>query len=111
MKEKVSREKVFRALANPLRLEIIRLLQKYPLCVKALVARIKVTQAAVSQHLRILENAGLVMSRKQGYWKHYSLFPSGLKVAIRFLHQVMRNQGGEKKCPGRKAADARREKR
>jgi DNA-binding transcriptional ArsR family regulator len=41
--------------------------------VKALAARLELTHSAVSQHLRILEDAGLVRSEKRGYWVHYSL--------------------------------------
>ncbi len=43
------------------------------MCVGALAARINVTQGAVSQHLRILRAANVVVSEKHGYFVHYRL--------------------------------------
>lgn len=55
------------------RVEIVRLLKNRALCVNALAARLKVTPGAVSQHLRIMRDAGLVIDEKRGYYVHYSL--------------------------------------
>lgn len=55
------------------RIRILQLLQNRALCVGALSARLDVTQGAVSQHLRILRDAGLVISEKRGYFVHYRL--------------------------------------
>jgi len=41
--------------------------------VNALAARLGVTQGAVSQHLRIMRDAGLVIDQKRGYFVHYEL--------------------------------------
>lgn len=60
-------------LASEARLQIIEALRGQCLCVNALVARLGLTQSAVSQHLRILKQAGLVTSEKRGYWVHYRL--------------------------------------
>ncbi|HGJ66997.1 TPA: ArsR family transcriptional regulator [bacterium] len=65
--------KVFKALSNETRLEIIKLLSERSLCVNALVNKISMSQPAISQHLSILENAGLVVGVKKGYWVHYEL--------------------------------------
>ena len=43
------------------------------LCVGALAARLAITQGAVSQHLRIMRDAGLVLDEKRGYYVHYRL--------------------------------------
>ncbi len=55
------------------RVRLIALLKGRSLCVNALAARLGVTQGAVSQHLRILRDAGLVLDEKRGYYVHYRL--------------------------------------
>jgi DNA-binding transcriptional ArsR family regulator len=61
------------------RIGILQLLQEHPLCVNALAARLGVTHSAVSQHLRILRDAGLVRGERRGYWVHYSVDEAGLQ--------------------------------
>jgi len=62
---------LFGVLADPTRLKLLKLLsqQKEPdaLCVNALAFRLRVTQPAVSQHLKVLKDAGLVQGEKRGY--------------------------------------------
>jgi DNA-binding transcriptional ArsR family regulator len=65
--------KLFKALADPTRAQILTHLAGGDLCVGALAQRLGVTHSAVSQHLRILREAGLVDGDKRGYWVHYSL--------------------------------------
>jgi len=55
------------------RVRILQLLKGRALCVGALSARLDVTQGAVSQHLRILRDADLVVAEKRGYFVHYRL--------------------------------------
>jgi len=64
---------VLKAISSESRLEIFRLLKKRSFCVNAIVHRLGMKQAAVSQHLRILKEAGLVEAQKCGYWVHYSV--------------------------------------
>jgi DNA-binding transcriptional ArsR family regulator len=64
---------IFRALSVETRLRIVLLLKERPLCVNALAARLGVTPAAVSQHLRVLASAGLVRGKRQGYYVHYEI--------------------------------------
>lgn len=65
--------RVMKVLAVGTRIEIVRLLKGRSLCVNALAARLDVTQGAVSQHLRIMRDAGLVIDEKRGYFVHYCL--------------------------------------
>ena len=65
--------RIFKVLSVPTRVRIIQLLKGRVLCVGALSARLKVTQGAVSQHLRVLRDAGLVVDEKRGYYVHYRL--------------------------------------
>jgi len=55
------------------RVRIVQLLKGRVLCVNALAHRLDVTQSAVSQHLRVLREAGLVIDEKRGYYVHYRL--------------------------------------
>lgn len=64
---------VLRALASPARLRLIGELRGRCLCVNALAARLDLAQSAVSQHLRILKQAGLVTAERRGYFVHYRL--------------------------------------
>jgi DNA-binding transcriptional ArsR family regulator len=64
---------IFKILSVDSRIRIIQLLKDRALCVGALCARLQITQGAVSQHLRILRQAGLVVAEKRGYYVHYRL--------------------------------------
>jgi DNA-binding transcriptional ArsR family regulator len=64
---------VFRVLGAENRLRIMELLRTHSFCVNALAVRLKLTPAAVSQHLRVLREVGLVESDKRGYYVHYRL--------------------------------------
>lgn len=65
--------RMFKVLSVEARVRIIQLLRDRALCVGALAARLDVTQGAVSQHLRILRDAGLVEAEKRGYFVHYEV--------------------------------------
>jgi ArsR family transcriptional regulator len=65
---------IFKALSDATRLRVVKLLSEHPyLCVNALTQRLNVTQSAVSQHLRVLRQVGLVIGSRKGYHIHYSL--------------------------------------
>jgi DNA-binding transcriptional ArsR family regulator len=66
---------IFKALSDPTRLRLVKLLGEHggALCVNALAHRLGVTQSAVSQHLRVLRQAGLVNGQRHGHFVHYSL--------------------------------------
>jgi len=65
--------KVMKALSDPNRVKIIKLLQQRSMCVCELQAALKLAQPTVSKHLKILEEAGLVDYRKEGLWVNYFL--------------------------------------
>lgn len=65
--------RLFSALGSDTRIRILRELSERPLCVGALAMRLEMTQSAISQHLTVLRNAGLVASDKDGSYVHYSL--------------------------------------
>lgn len=65
--------RLLKVLSVETRVQILRLLKGRVLCVNALAARLNVTQGAVSQHLRIMRDVGLVIDEKRGYFVHYRL--------------------------------------
>jgi ArsR family transcriptional regulator len=65
--------KVMKALSDPNRVKILKMLQQKVLCVCELQAALNLAQPTVSSHLRLLEGAGLVGSRKEGLWVNYHL--------------------------------------
>jgi len=67
------RAKIFNALSDPIRLEIIEFLRDGEKCVCEITPHLKLAQPVVSRHLKILKNAGLVKRRKQGTWHMYSI--------------------------------------
>ena len=65
--------KVMKALSDINRVKIVKLLQHKMMCVCELRTALKVAQPTVSKHLKILEHAGLVVSKKEGLWVNYYL--------------------------------------
>ncbi|MDM8523785.1 metalloregulator ArsR/SmtB family transcription factor [Desulfococcaceae bacterium HSG8] len=66
--------KVMKALSDKNRLKIIKMLQhKEMLCVCEIQAGLGLAQPTVSKHLKLLEDAGLVIYKKEGLWVNYSL--------------------------------------
>jgi len=63
--------RIFKILSVGTRVQMIELLKHRSLCVNALARTLKITPAAVSQHLRILRDADIVIADKQGYFVHY----------------------------------------
>ncbi len=65
--------RVLKVLGVNTRLRILQLLRGRALCVNALAVRLEITQGAVSQHLRVMRDAGLVIDERRGYHVHYRL--------------------------------------
>ncbi len=63
----------FRALSDPLRLQIIELLRNQELCVCDLCQKLDVNQSKLSFHLKNLKDAQLVLARQEGRWMYYRL--------------------------------------
>lgn len=64
---------VFAALASPVRREILSALRTGPQPVHALAARFDMRRPSVSEHLKVLRDAGLVSERRDGRLRYYSL--------------------------------------
>ncbi len=73
MKLNKLRARIFKALSDPIRLEIIDLLRKKESCVCDLIPHLNVIQPLISRHLKILKDCGLVIDRKEGNRRIYSI--------------------------------------
>ncbi|HEY6278947.1 MAG TPA: metalloregulator ArsR/SmtB family transcription factor [Streptosporangiaceae bacterium] len=80
-----SADAVFDALGEPVRRRILELLHDGPTPVGQLAVRLPVGRPAVSKHLRVLSNAGLIEHHKAGTRNLYLLAPGGLAIAQQWL--------------------------
>ena len=64
---------IFRAMADPCRLMILKLLKEGELCACEIMVAINRPQSTTSHHLSILKDAGLIKERKNGRWSRYRL--------------------------------------
>lgn len=65
--------RVMKALSEPSRVKIVKMLQQKAMCVCELQAALGIAQSSVSKHLKILEDAGIVDHTKDGLWVNYHL--------------------------------------
>lgn len=84
-KEKSIKTKFFKALADPIRLEIIDFLANGEKCVCEIVEQLAIIQPLVSRHLRILRESGIVTDRRDGTKKMYKLSSIKIKELIDLL--------------------------
>jgi DNA-binding transcriptional ArsR family regulator len=92
---------VFGALANPTRRQIIAILAEGPIHVSALAERFGVGRPAISEHLKVLRDHGLVVEEKRGRERYYALDGRPLREVAEWLHPYERFWRG-------KLADLRR---
>ena len=65
--------RVMKALSDPNRVKIVKMLQHKTMCVCEMREALQVSQPSVSKNIKILQNAGLVEFRKDGSWVNYHL--------------------------------------
>ena len=65
--------KAMKALSDPNRVKMVKLLQRRVLCVCEIQESLGLAQSTASKHLKILEEAGLITFRKEGPWVNYRL--------------------------------------
>ncbi len=81
-------EQICKAIGEPKRFMLLRLMAERGYCVKALAHKSGLSESAVSQHLKILREAGLVYGVKRGYYTHYCLDKAQLNSLIEELAQM-----------------------
>jgi ArsR family transcriptional regulator, arsenate/arsenite/antimonite-responsive transcriptional repressor len=83
---------IFKTLADETRFKLVKLLLTHDLCVSALAKHLNISEAAVSQHMKCLREAGLVKGEKRGYWTHYMVEKGKLHELAELLGDLTRLQ-------------------
>ena len=65
--------RVMKAVSDPTRVKVLKILEKRMMCVCELQTSLGAAQSTTSKHLKMLEDAGLVASHKDGLWVNYTL--------------------------------------
>lgn len=81
--------KMFKALCDENRVEIVTLLKNGEKCACQLFDELNVTKSTVSHHMKILVDSNIVSSRKDGKWTYYSLNKNGIGLAIKILEELL----------------------
>ncbi len=76
---------IFKAMADPCRLAILRLLKEGELCECGIMIALNKPQSSTSHHLSILKRGGLIKERKEGKWSYYRLSDGAI---IEMMNQV-----------------------
>jgi len=91
-------EKILKALGEPKRFQLLGLMAKRGYCVRALARQSQLSESAVSQHLKVLREAGLVYGVKRGYYTHYEVDKAALQAVIAELSALLETDRGP--CDG-----------
>lgn len=81
--------KIFKALAHPIRLKIIKKLNDKKLCVCELNEDVEFSQSNLSQHLKILKDAGILESEKNGLWMNYSIKNTDILKVLEIIENMI----------------------
>ena len=79
---------LLRALAEPIRLQVVLALQDGERCVCDLTGDLDLAQSKLSFHLKVLKEAGLIRARQEGRWMYYRLDPAALIALQDWLGQL-----------------------
>jgi len=103
--------KQLKAIADNTRFNILTLLLQHNYCVRALSKKLNLSESAISQHLKVLKEAGLLTGEKKGYYMHYDVnreLLHKLSAKIKELAAIERevckpekagcDSAGQKKC-------------
>lgn len=88
---------MFKALGDDTRLKILIILSRRRICAKRIAKHLDISEAAVSQHIKVLKDAGIIVGIKSGYYVHYDLQEPALLELIKFIEQ-MNNDHGMNSC-------------
>ena len=80
---------LLKALADPLRLQVVEALTHGERCVCELTAELNLAQSKLSFHLRVLREANLIAGRQQGRWMYYQLRPEAIAALQQWLGNLL----------------------
>lgn len=100
-------QRVFEALASAPRRRILAYLAHTSLTAGEIAARFDISKPSISQHLTVLENAGLIARKRQGQFIHYSIVPTNLANTLNGFVQDVCPVARPLKRESRKIADTK----
>ena len=80
--------KVFKAFCDENRLKVLEKLRGGEKCACVLIENLGIGQSALSYHMKILVESGIVSARQEGKWTHYSISASGSARALELLTEI-----------------------
>lgn len=89
---------IFKALGDETRLKILIILSKRTICAKGIAKHLGVSEAAVSQHLKVLKDAGIIVGEKTGYYVYYNIQEPVLLEIVHFIEQINSKNNADD-CP------------
>jgi DNA-binding transcriptional ArsR family regulator len=89
---------ILKALSDETRYNLVKTLVSHDYCVRALAKRLNISESGVSQHLKILRNAGIVKGDKRGYYTHYWVDREALKDAANKIIDLSCTPPATEKC-------------
>jgi len=89
---------ILKALSDETRYNLVKILVSHDCCVRALAKRLNISESAVSQHLKILRNAGIVKGDKRGYYTHYWVDREILKDTANKIIELSCVPPADEKC-------------
>ena len=79
---------VLKAISDESRMKIVTLLLQHNYCVRALARKLNLSEAAISQHLKVLRNADLLSGERRGYFMHYDVNRSMLHELAAYIEEL-----------------------
>ena len=84
--------RIYKALAHPIRIKIVRMLRDGPQCVCILNENVEFSQSNLSQHLKILKDAGILKTEKDGIRILYSIKDAEVKNLLEITGKIIKNE-------------------
>lgn len=85
MRDYTADARVFKALDDKNRLQILEMLRGSEKCACVLLEDLQISQSTLSHHMKILCESGIVVGRKEGKWTYYSISKEGSRKAVALL--------------------------
>ena len=89
---------IFKAFCDENRLQILEMLRSGEKCACVLLESLQISQSTLSHHMKILCESGVVTSRKEGKWTHYSISREGSQKAAELLKVLTNSTQNIEKC-------------
>ena len=84
--------RIYKALAHPIRIKIVRMLRDGPQCVCVLNENVEFSQSNLSQHLKILKDSGILKTEKDGIRILYSIKDEEVKNLLEITGKIIKNE-------------------